>query len=96
MGHNRPVSRATLLTPELRAELERELAEGAPVAVAAQRHGLGRRTLTRWLERGLVARRRPAPAPEPPADGPSLEERLERAEPALLAAILAASQRDSW
>jgi hypothetical protein len=32
--------RATFLTPELRVQVERELAEGVPVAVIAQRQGI--------------------------------------------------------
>jgi hypothetical protein len=100
MRHNRRVGRATLLTPELRADLERELANGVPVAVAAQAHGLGRRTLTRWLERGLVVRRRQLggePDHDPViTDDASLDERLLRAEPGLVASIVAASGRGSW
>jgi hypothetical protein len=34
------MGRRTLLTPELRAELESELADGVPIAVVAQRFGV--------------------------------------------------------
>jgi hypothetical protein len=53
---------ATLLTDELRVELEQELASGTPITVTAQRLGVARRTLTRWLSNGKVVRRRLAPA----------------------------------
>jgi hypothetical protein len=59
------VAARTKLTPELRVVVERELAAGVPVAVAAQRAGVGRRTLQRWLARGLVVRRQLAPAAAP-------------------------------
>ena len=36
MGHNDSVAGPTKLTPGLRAELERELGDGVPVAVAAR------------------------------------------------------------
>jgi hypothetical protein len=42
MGHNGRVAPGTKLTVELRAEVERDLAAGHPVAVVAQRHGIGR------------------------------------------------------
>jgi transposase len=90
------MGRSTLLTDELRADVERELAAGVPVAVAAQRVGVGRRTLTRWLARGDVVRRRLASAPEPVADIVSLDDRLAPAEPGLVAVIFAAAQRGSW
>jgi hypothetical protein len=47
------VAAATKLTVELRAEVERELADGYPVAVVAQRHGIGRRTLGRANDRRI-------------------------------------------
>lgn len=84
------------LTPELRVEIERELAAGVPVAVLAQREGISRRTLGRWISGGRVVRRQLAPAPDPAVEELSLDERLEKAKPGLLAAVLAASQRGSW
>jgi hypothetical protein len=95
--HNGRVAAATKLTAELRAEVERELATGHPVAVVAQRHGIGRRTLGRWLAEGRVVRREPpAEPPNPQLEEVSLDERLQRAEPGLVASMLAASQRGSW
>ena len=90
---------ASLLTDELRAQMERELAAGAPVAVAAQRVGIGRRTLTRWLAQGRVVRPQLASAPADPLDlGParSLDDRLAKAEPGLVGVIAAAAGRGSW
>jgi hypothetical protein len=95
MIHNRLVGRSTLLTDELRADVERELAAGVPVAVAAQRVGVGRRTLTRWLERGDVVRRPLAAAPEPVTEV-ALDDRLAPAEPGLVAVMFQAAQRGSW
>jgi hypothetical protein len=96
MGHNGLVTAASKLTEALRAEVERELAAGHPVAVVAQRHGIGRRTLGRWLAEGRVTRRQVAPEPNPQLEELSLDERLARAEPGLMAAIPAANQRGSW
>jgi hypothetical protein len=59
------MARPCLLTDELREWLERELDAGYPQSVAAQRVGIGRRTLERWLADGRV--RRPEP-PAPPED----------------------------
>ena len=52
----RPLGRRSLLTPELREWLERELAAGCPQAVAAQRAGIGLRSVERWLAEGRVRR----------------------------------------
>jgi transposase len=90
------VAAPSKLTPELRVEIERELAAGVPVAVLAQRQGISRRTLGRWISGGRVVRRQLAPTPEPALAELSLDERLAAAEPGLLAAIVAASQRGSW
>jgi hypothetical protein len=87
------VGAPTKLTDELRVAVERDLAAGVPVAVAAQSAGVGRRTLHRWLDRGLVVRRGLAAAAEP---GPTLDERLDQAEEPLVAIIVAAAKRGSW
>jgi hypothetical protein len=89
------------LTDERRARAERELAAGAPVAVAAQRIGVGRRTLTRWIAEGRVVRRKLASAPDPvpPPEGEqplSFAERFAKAEPGLVGVIAAAAGRGSW
>lgn len=94
--HNGRVAAATKLTAELRAEVERELAAGHPVAVVGQRHGIARRTLGRWIAEGRVTRRELAAEPHPQLEEVSLDERLLKAEPGLVAAIIAASQRGSW
>jgi hypothetical protein len=89
---------ALLLTDELRQRLERELAAGVPVAVAAQRARVGRRTLHRWLADGRLARPEPPP-PEPVFDEEvelSLTERLGQAEPALVGAMISAARRGDW
>jgi hypothetical protein len=59
------MGRPSFLTPQLREWAERELAAGASQAVVAQRAGIGRRTLERWLADGKV--RRPE-RPVPPED----------------------------
>jgi hypothetical protein len=60
-----PTGRPCLLTDELRQWLERELDAGCPQSVAAQRAGIGQRTLERWLAHGKVRRpERPAPPAE--------------------------------
>lgn len=88
----------TLLTDEVRAAVERELASGVPIAVAAQRLGLGRRTLHSWLADGRIVRRAAAsPEPDPvPVDDASIRDRLDRAEPALVGIVLDAARRGSW
>src|SRR5512133_1691644 len=92
MGHNGRVAPETKLTAELRAEVERELAAGHPVAVVAQRHGIGRRTLGRWIAEGRIVRRpRDVASAQPTSpEEVSLDDRLQRAEPGLVAAIIAA------
>jgi hypothetical protein len=81
------MGRSSQLTPELRADVERELADGVPVAVVAQRFGIGRRTLTPWIADCRVVRRRLNPTPQlPPTPvGPSFVDQFDRAEPSLVA-----------
>jgi hypothetical protein len=99
------VARPSALTPKLRERIESELADGTPIAIVAQREGLGRSTLHEWIANGRVTRRRRRDplklAPEIPAEErssstDSLEERLRDAESGLVAAIVRASQRGSW
>jgi hypothetical protein len=94
--HNGRVAPATKLTAELRAEVERELAAGHPVAVVAQRHGPGRRTLGRWIAVGRIVRRAEPLRDIAKPEEVSLDDRLLKAEPGLVAAIIAASQRGRW
>jgi hypothetical protein len=55
------MGRPTLLTPEMRERVERELSAGAPQRVVARRAGVGERTLRRWIGDGKISR------PERPA-----------------------------
>ena len=93
---------ATLLTDELRAEVERDLAAGTSVALTAARAGVSRRTLTRWLERGRVVRRRLAVAKpralEPPPDEAELIGLLGTAARAgnVRAAVLLLEHQHGW
>src|SRR5262245_29257255 len=66
MSQNVDLARPTVLSDDLRVAVERDLADGVPIAVAAQRAGVARRTLHRWLSLGLVVRRHLSAAPEPP------------------------------
>jgi hypothetical protein len=80
----------TKLTPELGAEVD--LAAGRQVAVVAQRHRITRRTLTRWNAQGRVVRRELAAEPRHEtvtAEEVSLDDRLAKAEPGLVASIIA-------
>lgn len=87
--------RPSALTPARRTRVERELAAGATVEAAAQRVGVTKRTLMRWLAAGKVTRPGVPPPPVVPT-GQSLAERLEQAEPGLVAAVIQAAQRGSW
>jgi len=80
------------LTPDLRIQVERELAAGATQAVVAQRAGVSARTLRKWLAAGKVT---PHVEAQPAASEP-LAIRLERAEPGLVASVIAAAQRGHW
>src|SRR4051812_42016 len=84
---------ASLLTDELRAVLERELATGAQQIVVRQRTGVSPRSLKRWLAQGKV--QRPAMRGRPPAPLP-VSAQLAQAEPGLVGAIIAAADRGSW
>jgi hypothetical protein len=91
---NALMARPSSLTDSVRAELERDLAQGVPVVVAAQRVGRSPRTVHAWLERGLVARRRLSAAPEPePALDDDDDERIQAA---LMGVVMKAAQRGSW
>jgi IS30 family transposase len=55
------MARPSSLTPELRERIERELADGVPVVVVAQRAHVAESTLHRSLTRGdvmAIAKRR--------------------------------------
>jgi hypothetical protein len=75
--------------------VERALAAGAPLSVAAASVGVSTRTLNRWLEHGLVAR---PPLRAVPDDGherelPDDDEAIQKA---LLGSVLAAARRGDW
>jgi len=89
------MARATSLTDELREAIERELATGASQAVVRQRTGVSERSLRRWLREGKVVKREPD-APPPIDESLPLSERLARAEPGLVATLIAAAGRGEW
>jgi hypothetical protein len=95
MGQNGSMGRPPKLTPELRVDLERQLADGVPVAVVAQRFGIGRRTLHRWIADGRLVRRVDQ-TPEPAPAVTSFGEQFDRAEPGLVGVVVAAAHRGSW
>jgi hypothetical protein len=92
--------RPSILTADLRAAIEHELASGATQKTAAYRTGVPLRTLEKWIAARLVVRPAPPPAPPPDEEQPDPAEpipaRMARAEPGLIAAILRAAQGGSW
>jgi hypothetical protein len=86
-------------TSERRDRIERALAAGAPLNVAAASAGVSPRSVSRWLEQGRIARRYLSAVPEPgaaesaPAD-PGLPADDEAIQRALVGAVLRASQND--
>jgi hypothetical protein len=91
------MGRPSALTVERREAVEKALAAGAPLAVAAASAQVTPRTVSRWLAKGRVVRRQLAAAPEPEpgwqVDRPSNDGELD-VERALVATVLRASQRD--
>jgi hypothetical protein len=87
------MGRPSSLTAERRETVEAALASGAPLSVAAASAGVSTRTVNRWLEDGLVARRRLVAVPEPNESATDLpgEETIERA---VIGAILKAAKTD--
>jgi hypothetical protein len=85
------MARPSSLTAERREAVERALAQGAPLSVAAASAEVSPRTVSRWLTEGRVVRRRlaAAPEPEPPAPGEDLS-----VEKALVATVLRAARED--
>jgi hypothetical protein len=91
------MARPTLLTDELRGELEEALAAGTPVRIAAASVGVSRPTVYEWMRRGLVVRRPrlrlvddELPPDHEEGDLPE-EEKIERA---VIASILKAATTD--
>ena len=89
------MARPTLLTDELREELEAALGAGTPVRIAAESVGISRSTLHAWISDGHVERRprlRLVDADVGPGRDPADEDA--RIEAALVAAVLKASETD--
>jgi hypothetical protein len=84
------------LTDDLRRQIERDLASGVSQAATAQRAGVSPRSLRRWLHDGRINPPPSPPVPAPDAEPVPRRQRLARAEPGLVAAIVAASERGSW
>jgi hypothetical protein len=87
------MGRPSSLTAERRETIEAALASGVPLSVAAASVGVSERTVNRWLEDGLVARRRLVAVPEPGGDSADLpgEGTIERA---VIGSILKAAKTD--
>jgi hypothetical protein len=96
------MARRSLLSPERREAIERDLADGLLLAVVAERAGVSERSLHRWLAEGRIVRQsvEPSKTGSPEIKGtavePDLQERLAAAEPALVSVVLAAAKRGSW
>jgi hypothetical protein len=87
------MARPQALTDERRDAIERALAAGAPLSVAAAAGDVSARSVSRWLGEGRVVRRTLSAVPEPDLSGGELveDEQLQRA---LVASVLRASQHD--
>ena len=85
--------RPPALTDERRDAIERALAAGAPLSVAAAAGNVSSRSVSRWLGDGSVVRRKLSGVPEPDASagGELDEEQLQRA---LVASVVRAAQHD--
>jgi hypothetical protein len=96
------VARPSALTAERRDAIERALAGGAPISVAAASAGVSARTVSRWLGEGLIVRRDLAAVPEldETTVGPTAVEDDEAVQRALVRAVVRAAQHDwraaSW
>jgi hypothetical protein len=94
------MGRPSLLTDELREQLEAALAGGTPIRIAAEGAGISRATLHSWIAQGLVARRPRLRLvdDDPDDDGEERdrdpEEDDARIEAALVAAVMKASATD--
>jgi len=87
------MARPSSLTDERREAIERALAAGAPLNVAAASAGVAPRSVSRWLTEGRIVRRELSAVPEAdaPADGdlPDDDEAIQRE---LLASVLRAAR----
>jgi predicted DNA-binding transcriptional regulator AlpA len=90
------MARPTLLTDEVREELEDALASGVPVRIAAASVGVSRPTVYKWISRGLVERRpklRLVESESSAAEELPEEEKIERA---VIGSILKAASGGDW
>jgi transposase len=86
------MARPSSLTSERRDAVERALAAGAPLNIAAASAGVSKRTVSRWLEDGSVARRELSVVPESErdlADDATVQREL-------LESVFAAASRGEW
>jgi transposase len=81
------MGRRSLLTDEFRARAQGELDTGAALEVVAQRIGVARRTVARWIDEGKLIR----PESPPPAVAVGMLE-----EPELVGEMVAAARRGQW
>ena len=90
------VARPTLLTDQVREELEETLAAGTPVRIAAARMGISKSTLHSWIQRGLIDRRPRLRLVEDelPDEEDDLAEEDARIEAALVGAVMKAARED--
>jgi hypothetical protein len=101
-AYTRGMARPSLLSDTLGEQIESDLAGGIPIAVVAQKTGVGRSTLHEWIATGRIERReKPDPLAEVAErqleqEAPDLTERLRAAEGGLVSVVLDASRRGSW
>jgi hypothetical protein len=91
------MARPSSLSVERREAVERALAQGAPLSVAAASAGVSPRTVSRWLAEGEVVRRDLVAVPEPEdpaAAGGALADDAVGIERALVGAVLTAAKTD--
>jgi hypothetical protein len=88
------VARLPSFSPERGNAVERALAMGASLGVAGASAGVSARTVSRWLEDGLVIRRELRAVPElDAAELPDDDEEIQRE---LLATVLSAARNGDW
>jgi hypothetical protein len=90
------VARPSSITDERRDAVERTLAAGAPLRVAAASAGVSARTVSRWLEDGLVVRRSLSAVPDELDASRELPDDDEAIQRELLATVLGAASGIPW
>jgi hypothetical protein len=90
------MARPSSFTAKRGLDVERALAMGAPLSVAGASAGVSARTVSRWLEDGLVVRRELSAVPEPDevSDDRSLPGDDDAIQRALIGAVLNAARND--